>query len=59
MDSIKFFDMVSWAFYLSCNALAVFMIRIGKTQPPLGRLILLLIFLIAAGFNAATGPVTQ
>lgn len=54
MDSLKFFDMVSWGFYLSCNALAVFMIGISKTRPPLARLILMLIFLFAAGFNAYT-----
>lgn len=54
MDSLKFFDLVSWVFYLGCNALAIFMIRISKTRPPLARMILLLIFLFAAGFNAYT-----
>ncbi|PSL31607.1 hypothetical protein [Dyadobacter jiangsuensis] len=54
MDSIKFFDMVSWGFYLSCNALAIFLIWASKSRPALARLILMLIFLFAAGFNAYT-----
>lgn len=54
MDSLKFFDTVSWIFYLSCNALAIFMIWISRTRPPLARMILLLLFLFAAGFNAYT-----
>lgn len=54
MDSLKFFDTVSWVFYLSCNGLAIFMIRISKTRPPLARIMLLLLFLFAAGFNAYT-----
>ncbi|GGN07038.1 hypothetical protein GCM10010967_48080 [Dyadobacter beijingensis] len=54
MDSLKFFDMVSWGFYLSCNAMAIFLIWASKSRPALARLILLLIFLFAAGFNAYT-----
>lgn len=52
MDSLKFLDMVSWAFYLTCNGLAIFLIWISKTRPPLARIILFLLFLFAAGVNA-------
>lgn len=52
MDSLKFLDMASWAFYLTCNGLAIFLIWIGKARPSVARIILLLLFLFAAGINA-------
>ncbi|WP_342088729.1 hypothetical protein [Dyadobacter sp. OTU695] len=52
MDSLKFLDMASWAFYLTCNGLAIFLIWIGKTRPSVARIVLFLIFLFAAGVNA-------
>ncbi len=52
MDSLKFFDMVSWVFYLACNGLAIFMIWISKARPSVARTILFLLFFFAAGVNA-------
>lgn len=52
MDSLKFFDMISWAFYLSCNAFAVFLLWASKSRPAWARIILPLLFLFAAGVNA-------
>lgn len=52
MDSLKFFDIISWAFYLSCNAFAVFLLWASKSRPALARIILFLLFLFASGVNA-------
>jgi len=51
MDSLKFLDMISWAFYLGCNVFAVCLLWASKSRQPLARLILFFLFLFAAGAN--------